>query len=130
MLALATVTPPYGVVYSPAGSHAASDECNAPESAMSGAKFIAVPAPDGKVDPVALDEMITNNMEASIKYFHSLPTTISITNVTEAGTVYSHKETALIGAVAKNHGLVLHLDGARFGNAVAATGQTPAELTW
>ena len=47
-LALATVTPPYGVVYSPAGSHAASDECNAPESAMSGAKFIAVrrcPAP-------------------------------------------------------------------------------------
>jgi len=45
MLALATVTPPYGVVYSPAGSHAASDECNAPESAMSGAKFIAVPSP-------------------------------------------------------------------------------------
>jgi threonine aldolase len=42
-LALATVTPPYGVVYSPAGSHAASDECNAPEAAMSGAKFIAVP---------------------------------------------------------------------------------------
>ena len=54
MLALATVAPPYGVVYSPAGSHAASDECNAPESAMSGAKFIAVPSPDGKVDPASV----------------------------------------------------------------------------
>jgi threonine aldolase len=130
MLALATVTPPYGVVYSPAGSHAASDECNAPESAMSGAKFIAVPSPDGKVDPASLDEMITNNREASEKYFHSLPTTISITNVTEAGTVYSAAETAAIGAVSKKHGLVLHLDGARFGNAVAAAGCSPAELTW
>ena len=130
MLALATVTPPYGVVYSPAGSHAASDECNAPESAMSGAKFIAVPSPDGKVDPASLDEMITNNLEASEKYFHSLPTTISITNVTEAGTVYSAAETAAIGAVSKKHGLVLHLDGARFGNAVAAAGCSPAELTW
>ena len=52
-LALATVTPPYGVVYSPAGSHAASDECNAPESAMSGAKFIAVryPTPTSSPQP-------------------------------------------------------------------------------
>lgn len=130
MLALATVTPPYGVVYSPAGSHAASDECNAPESAMSGAKFIAVPTEEGKVIPEALDELVTINKEASVKYFHSLPAAVSITNVTEAGTNYSPAETAAIGAVAKKHNLVLHLDGARFGNAVAATGATPAELTW
>ena len=61
---------------------------------------------------------------AAGRYFHSLPAAISITNVTEAGTVYSAEEMAAIGAVAKRHGLVLHLDGARFGNAVAAVRHT------
>jgi threonine aldolase len=122
MLALATVTPPWGVIYSPGGSHAASDECNAPESATGGAQFVAAPSVEGKVDAELLDDIVAVDKERSTKYFHSLPSTISITNITEAGTSYSAAETAAIGRVAKRHDLVLHLDGARFGNAVAATG--------
>lgn len=70
------------------------------------------------------------NHEASAKYFHPLPSAISITNCSEAGTNYTPEDVAAIGAVARKHGLVLHMDGARFANAVAAVGCSPAEVTW
>jgi threonine aldolase len=125
-LAIAAVTPPWGVVYCHSESHIQVDECGAPEFFTGGAKLMPLEGEDGKVTPAAVEAVL---VEPGIVH-SAQPACISISQVTEAGTVYSVDEIAALGALAKRRGLALHMDGARFANAVVALGAAPAALTW
>jgi threonine aldolase len=125
-LALATVTPPWGVVFCHEESHVDTDECGAPEFFTGGAKLAALPGAAAKLTPAAIEA----RLHGKGVVHHAQPAAISITQATEAGTVYSPDEVTALGALARRHGLVLHMDGARFANAVATLGCTPAEATW
>jgi threonine aldolase len=126
-LAIATHCPPWGAVFCHTHAHVAEDECNAPEF-YSGAKLVLVPGEQGRMTPAALDAALAATGESGV---HGVQRgMLSLTNVTEAGTVYSPAEIAALTALAKERGIPCHLDGARFANALVATGATPAEMTW
>ena len=126
-LALATLCPPFGAVFCHEGAHVQQDECGAPEF-YSGAKLLTVPGDQGRMDPAALDAAIRGQ---GVRVVHSVqPGAVTITDVTEAGTIYTAGQIAALAGVAHAHGLPVHLDGARFANAVAATNASPADLTW
>lgn len=125
-LALAALTPPWGAVYCHEESHVQTDECGAPEFYAGGAKLIGLPGADAKFGPAAVEARM---VEQGVVH-HAQPAAISISQVTEAGTLYTPAEIGALGALARRHGLALHMDGARFANAVAALGCAPAEITW
>ncbi|MBE9225983.1 low specificity L-threonine aldolase [Phormidium sp. LEGE 05292] len=127
-LALSVITPPYGAIYCHNESHINLDECGAPEFYTGGAKLVAIPGEHGKFtsDDLALK---LKNAGAGIVH-HIQPAAVSITQATEAGTVYTVDEIRQIAEVTHAHNLSLHLDGARFANAVVSLGCTPAEMTW
>ncbi len=127
-IALAALSPPWGSVFCHAESHINVDECGAPEFYSGGAKLIAVPGEDAKITSPALAAALK---AAWIGVVHSVqPAAVSITQATESGAVYTPDEVAAIGEVAKEYALGFHMDGARFANAVAHLGCTPAEVTW
>ena len=125
-LALATLTPPWGVIYCHEEAHAAIDECGAPEFFSGGGKIVTLPGADGKITPDAVAARLT---ERGFVH-HAQPAAITISQTTEAGTLYQPPELAALGDYAHRHGMALHVDGARFGNAVAALGCAPADITW
>jgi threonine aldolase len=126
-LALATLVPPWGAILAHEGAHVVRDECGAPEFMSGGARLLLVPGADGKLTPAALRTALADN-PATV---HTVqPRAISLTQATEVGTVYRPAELAALGALARERGLALHVDGARFANAVAFLGCHPAELTW
>jgi threonine aldolase len=126
-LAIATHCPPWGAVYCHTHAHIAVDECNAPEF-YSGAKLVLVPGDHGKMTPATLSHALANTSQGDV---HSVQRgMLSLTNVTEAGTVYSVAEVADLAALAKAKGIPSHLDGARFANALVTTNASPAEMTW
>ncbi len=127
-LALATLTPPWGAVFCHRHAHIAEDECGAPEFYTNGAKLVLVPGAHGRMTPEALAEALATTGASGV---HGVQRgSLSLTSVTEAGTVYTPAEIAALTALAKSHGLPCHLDGARFANALVATKATPAEMTW
>lgn len=126
-LAIATHCPSWGAVFCHAHAHIAEDECNAPEF-YSGAKLVLVPGEAGKMTPTTLSQALATTGEGGV---HGVQRgMLSLTNVTEAGTVYTPAEIASLTALAKAHQLPCHLDGARLANALVAIGATPAEMTW
>ena len=126
-LAIATHCPPWGAVFCHTHAHIAEDECNAPEF-YSGAKLVLVPGERGRMTPATLADVLARTGEGGV---HGVQRgMLSLTNVTEAGTVYAPADIASLTALAKSHHLPCHLDGARFANALVATGATPAEMTW
>ena len=125
-LALAALTPPWGVIYCHEEAHAAIDECGAPEFFTGGAKLVTVPGADAKITPDAVAARLT---ERGFVH-HAQPAAISVSQATEAGTLYRPAELAALGAFARQNGMALHVDGARFGNAVAGLGCAPADITW
>ncbi|HWG80289.1 MAG TPA: low specificity L-threonine aldolase [Stellaceae bacterium] len=125
-LALAAVTPPWGAVYCHEDAHVQTDECGAPEFYAGGAKLIALPGADAKLSPAAVEGRM---IEQGVVH-HAQPAAISISQATEAGTLYTPAEVAALGGLARRRALALHMDGARFANAVAALGCAPAEITW
>lgn len=127
-LALACLTSPWGVVYCHPDSHVNRDECAAPEFYAGGAKLVAVGGADGKFDAAALDGAIGRGDSGVVH--HAQPAAVTLTQATEAGTVYRPAEIGAIAEVARRHKLALHMDGARFANALVAVGRSPAELTW
>lgn len=127
-LALAAMTPPWGAIYCHAESHVNADECGAPEFFTGGAKLVALAGGDGKITPAALEAALAEAHPGAVHCVQ--PAALSLTNASEAGTVYTPDELAALCAVAHGHGLKVHVDGARFANAVAALGCTPAELSW
>lgn len=127
-LALASLSPPWGAVYCHGEAHVWSDECGAPEFYTAGAKLVPLGGAHGRIDPAALDAALAVGGGASV---HNVqPAALSLTNATEAGTVYDPDAVAALAGAARRAGLGVHMDGARFANAVAALGCTPAELSW
>ncbi|MDE2017924.1 MAG: low specificity L-threonine aldolase [Hyphomicrobiales bacterium] len=127
-LALATLVPPYGAAFCHADAHVSEDECGAPEMFTGGAKIVGLPGRDGKLTPAALAAGLARYPKGAVKSVQ--PAAISISQATECGTLYSRAEVAALAAAAKAAGLRVHMDGARFSNAIAAGAGTPAELTW
>jgi threonine aldolase len=126
-LAIATHCPPWGAVFCHRHAHIAEDECNAPEF-YSGAKLVLVPGDHGKMTPETLGQALAITGEGGV---HGVQRgMLSLTNVTEAGTVYTPAEITALTALAKAHNLPCHLDGARFANALVAAGASPAGMTW
>ncbi len=127
-LALAQIVPPYGAVYCHEAAHILTDECGAPEFFTGGAKVIGFRVPDGKVTPQLLKHAI--DFADDMGVHHVKPGALSLSQATEWGTVYEVGEVAALAAVAKGHGLPVHMDGARFANALVHLGCSPAEATW
>ncbi|WP_342643493.1 threonine aldolase family protein [Rhodoligotrophos ferricapiens] len=132
-LSLAAITPPYGAVLCHEESHINVDECGAPELFTGGAKLVAVrgSGPGSR----GAGKISADGIEATIAGFgrapHSVkPAAISITQASEYGTVYTTDEIGSIAEVARRHGLKLHMDGARFANALVALKASPADMTW
>ncbi len=127
-LALAALSPPWGAIFCHEESHVADDECGAPEMFTDGAKLIGLPGVNGKITADRLETAIGRYPKGVVKAVQ--PAAVSISQVTESGTLYSLEEIARIGEVARRHELGFHLDGARFANAVTALQCSPAEMTW
>ncbi len=126
-LALAALTPPWGGVLCHAHAHIQDDECGAVE-ALSGARLLPVPGADGKLTPALLAARLATMRRGDQHQVQ--PAAISLSQATECGTLYRPAEVAALGAFARDQGLRLHMDGARFANAVARLGCAPAALTW
>lgn len=127
-LALTLESKPGGVVFAHREAHIIADECGAPEYLSGQLRIMTVDGPDGKMDPKLLRRLVERSAENDVR--RGRPSTISITQATEAGTVYSLDEIDAIAAVAKDYDLPLHMDGARFANALVTLDCTPAEMTW
>lgn len=127
-LALAAVAPPYGAVLCHELSHVHLDECGAPEMFSGGAKLLPVGGVGAKLDPAAVQATL-DAYPAGIVH-HVQPAALSITQSTELGTVYSIEEIEALSQIARTRGLLVHMDGARFANALVHLGVTPAEATW
>ncbi len=125
-LALSAVAPRYGAIYCHREAHVNVDECGAPEFFTGGAKLVALEGDHAKLTPKAL---ATTIFGGGIVH-HVQPAAISITQASEKGTVYTREEVAALAEVARGHGIALHLDGARFANALVHLGCSPAEATW
>ncbi len=127
-LALACLCPPWGAVYCHRTAHVEEDECGAPEFYTGGAKLVLVDGPDGRMEPAALDRAIRFTGRAGV---HNVQRgMVTLTNVTETGTVHSVDQVAELAGIARAHGLPVHMDGARFANALVASNASPAEMTW
>ncbi|MCC7518181.1 MAG: low specificity L-threonine aldolase [Verrucomicrobiae bacterium] len=125
-LALASLCRSYHSVICHERSHAETDECGAPEFYSSGTKILLVPGNDGKVDL----EAVRHTVKKRTDIHYPKPRVLSVSQATELGTVYTRGEVTAAGAVARELGLRLHMDGARFANALASTGVSPAEMSW
>jgi threonine aldolase len=125
-LALAAHVQPYHAIFAHDAAHIEMDECGAPEFFTNGAKIIRIAGDHGKMDPAALNAALSSTGNSVHGVQKGM---LSLTNVTEAGTVYFPAETTALSALARAHKLPVHLDGARFANAALATGAHPADLT-
>ena len=127
-LALALYAQPWSAVFAHTDAHIAVDECGAPEFYTGGAKLVGVAGDHGKMTPETLTQALGKIGESGV---HGVQRgMLSITNVTEAGTVYTPAEVATLASIAKAQGVPCHLDGARFANALVATSSTAADMTW
>ncbi|MEF0940699.1 threonine aldolase family protein [Rhizobium sp. BR 362] len=126
-LALASVQKPGGISFCHPEAHVAEDECGAPDF-FSGARLATVEGVLGKIDPKALTTKVARFPQDALH--HGRAAAVTITQATEIGTVYSPAEIDAIAAVCKANGLPLHMDGARFANALVALGVSAAEMTW
>ncbi len=127
-LALSVMSPPFGAIYCHAEAHIQLDECGAPELFTGGAKLISIPGANGKIQAQTLASVL-QSAGAGVVH-HVQPAVVSLTQASEAGTVYSLEEVRAIAQLTQAHGLKLHMDGARFANAVVSLGCTPADITW
>ena len=125
-LALSTLTPAFGKIFCHELAHINTDECGAPELFTGGAKLIDMSGANGRITAQALEETIYG----AGNVHHAQPASVSITQACESGTVYSIEEIEAIAAVAHSHNLSMHMDGARFANALVTLGVTPAQMTW
>ena len=125
-LALASLCQSYHSIVCHELSHVDTDECGAPEFFSNGTKLLTAPGENGKLTPAAIDRMVTRRTDIH----YPKPRAVSLTQSTECGTVYTPDELKAIWAVTKSRGLHIHMDGARFANAVASLGVQPKEITW
>ncbi|MBT6119036.1 MAG: low specificity L-threonine aldolase [Rhodospirillaceae bacterium] len=127
-LATAMLTPPYGAMYCHEESHVYLEECGAPELFAGGAKLMPVPGEHGRMD---LDHLFAAIGHIRPGFVHiAKPSAISLTQAVESGVLYPLADVRRVGDFCREKGLGFHMDGARFANALATLGCSPAELTW
>lgn len=127
-LAMSISCPPWGAVFAHRNAHVIIDECGAPEFFTNGARLIPVEGDAGKITPETLAEALMRIVQGDV---HSVQRgMLTLTNVTEAGTVYTAAEVAALTAAARALNMPSHMDGARFANAIVATNASPAQMTW
>lgn len=128
-LTMSILSPPFGAIYCLEHSHLYEDECGGPEFFTGGAKLVPVNGTDGKLTAAALDDKLSNRGPASGVHVVQ-PAAISLAQASEMGTVYGTDEIGAVAEVARKHGLFVHMDGARFANAVVRANKSPADMTW
>ncbi len=127
-LALAHIAPPWGVVFAHAESHIATDECGAPEFFGGGFKLAGLPGNGAKIAPETLKSALASYGGHSPHQM--VAAALSLTQATEAGTIYRIEEIAALSEIAHARSLAVHMDGARFANALVRLNASPAQLTW
>jgi len=127
-LAIAHLTPPWGAVLCHAEAHIATDECGAPEFFGGGIKLIGLPGEGCKIGPDVLSAALDHGQWGGPH--HVSPAVLSLSQATEAGTIYQPDEIRQLAALAHARGLSVHMDGARLANALARLDVTPAQATW
>src|SRR3954454_17090741 len=127
-LALAHISPPWGAVFAHAEAHILTDECGAPEFFGSGLKLVGMPGAGCKIAPETLAETVTR-YEGHAPH-QVIPAAFSFAQACEAGTIYRPDEIAALAKIAHAHGMKVHMDGARFANALVRMNASPAEVTW
>eukprot|EP00741_Cyanophora_paradoxa_P004159 tig00000769_g4040.t1 len=128
-LALSGLVPPYGTVFCTEEAHITTDECGAPVLFTGGAKLHHVPHADGKILDLAALEAALDAHDSMAPHWNA-PSAVSISQLTENGTAYTVEEVRALGELCRRRGLRLHMDGARFANALASVGCSPADMTW
>ncbi|MDX0496999.1 low specificity L-threonine aldolase [Sinorhizobium medicae] len=127
-LALSSANRAGGIAFCHREAHVNVDECGAPSFFSHGARLCPVGGERGRMDPAKLEAGIRRFPKENVH--GGQPMAVTLTQATESGTVYSLDQTESIGSVATAHELPLHMDGARFANALVSLGTTPAEMTW
>ncbi len=127
-LAIAHLTPPWGAVLCHVEAHVATDECGAPEFFGGGIKLIGLPGVGCKIASGTLEAALAEGQWGGPH--HVSPAMFSLSQATEAGTIYRPPEIRQLANIAHARGLSVHMDGARLANALARLGVTPAEATW
>ena len=127
-LGLAAFCPCYGAVLCHEQSHLIQDEGTGPELITGGARLIPLPGDDAKLSAETVDRFLRENPGHGVH--HPPHKVLALTQGTELGTVYCAAELTALSACAHAHGLKVFMDGARFANAIAATGVTAAQLSW
>ena len=125
-LALSVLSPAFGKIFCNELSHINTDECGAPEFFSGGAKLVTMTSDDGKINAKDLSQNIRGTGIVHL----SQPAAVSITQACETGTIYQLEEIKSIAETAHEHGLKVHMDGARFANAIVSLDVSPAEMTW
>jgi threonine aldolase len=130
-LALASLCQSYHSVICSPVAHVETDECGGPEFFSNGSKLLVAESEStaarlGKLTPDAVEALVTKRRDIH----YPKPKVVTLTQATELGTVYSVEEIRAIAAIAKRRHLKVHMDGARFANAVAALGCHPSDITW
>ena len=120
-LALASLCQSYHSILCHETAHVETDECGAPEFFSNGTKVLQVPGANGKIDPGGIERLVKKRSDIH----YPKPRVVSVTQATELGTVYTREELRAIGSRASTFGLRVHMDGARFANAVASLGVPP-----
>lgn len=127
-LSMTAVARPGGVAFAHRDAHMLVDECGAPEYFTGGARLCPVDGSLGRIDPLVLDEAIRRY---PAEFVHAgQPMAASITQTSEVGTIYRPDDIRAISEICRDHGIPLHMDGARFANALVSLACTPAEMTW
>jgi threonine aldolase len=125
-LALASLCASYHSVIAHELAHIETDECGAPEFFSNGSKLLMGQGDEGKLHPDSVKSLVMHRTDIH----YPKPKALSLSQSTEAGTVYRPREIGALGEIARAHQLKIHMDGARFANAVAALGVSPADITW
>ena len=127
-LALAALTPPWGAVYCHPRSHAMDDECGAPEFYSGGARLVGIGGDHARIDAGTFARALSGARPHGV---HNMrPAALTLTQATEAGAVYSVDAIAELAAIARRFDMAVHMDGARFANALVGLDVSPADLTW
>ena len=126
-LALSAICPPHGGIICHEGSHINTDECNCPELFTGGAKLVTIAGEGNKITPQGVEAKLAQFVHGE----HGAKlSAMSLSNVTELGTIYTPEEIRTLTKIAKTNNMKCHMDGARFANALVALDCTPAEMTW
>lgn len=125
-LAMAHLCQSYHSILCHEMAHVETDECGAPEFFSNGTKIQTMAGDNGKISPATVERMVKRRTDIN----YPKPRVVSLAQSTELGTVYTPDEIKSIWAISKSLGLRIHMDGARFANAVAALGVKPKEITW